>query len=249
MKYANYTAVKDAAILKMQKTLHDEVIASVREEELVDMEDSKPIRKWSANTDKKAEEQENLQYQDEYKIEFEMWANECRTFKRDMKKAYAHSYDYCTEAMKRRIEENPKFKEEVLDDPIKLLKEIAKAMHQPVRSSYPYEVVAEGLQRIVNMKQYKKENLVQYTERFKHEKSVIKTILGTNFLDKFVESTKEFQDLSDDKEKKKLKAEAFEKWMAVLYIKNSDQRKYGSCLLYTSPSPRDKRQYRMPSSA
>ena len=83
-----------------------------------------------------------------------------------------------------------------------------------MRLSYPYVVVAEGLQRIVNMKQYKEENLVQYTERFKHEKSVIKTILGTNFLDKFVESTKEFQDLSDDKEKKKIKAEAFEKWMA-----------------------------------
>ena len=79
-KYANYTAVKDVAILKMQKTLHDEVIASVREEELVDMNDSKPIRKWS---DKKAEAQENLQYQDEYKIEFEMWGNECRTFKRE----------------------------------------------------------------------------------------------------------------------------------------------------------------------
>jgi len=75
-KYANYTAVKDAAILKMQKTLYDEVLASVREEELVDMEVSKPIRKWSDKTEPKAEEQEDLQYQDEDKIEFEMWANE-----------------------------------------------------------------------------------------------------------------------------------------------------------------------------
>ena len=99
-----------------------------------------------------------------------------------------------------------------------------------MRSSYPYEVVAEGLQKIVNMKQYKEENLVKHTERFKHEKSVIKTILGINFLDKFVESTKEFQHISKDKEKQKLKAEAFEKWMAALYIKNSDQRKYGSLL-------------------
>jgi len=80
------------------------------------------------------------------------------------------------------------------------------------------------------MKQYKEENLVKHTERFKHEKSVIKTILGINFLDKFVESTKEFQHISKDKEKQKLKAEAFEKWMAALYIKNSDQRKYGSLL-------------------
>ena len=49
-KYANYTAVKDAAILKMQKTLHDEVIASVRDEELVDRNDSKPIRKLGGPT-------------------------------------------------------------------------------------------------------------------------------------------------------------------------------------------------------
>ena len=39
---------------------------------------------------------------------------------------YAHLYNYCTEAMKRRIEENLKFKEEILGNPIELLKEIAK---------------------------------------------------------------------------------------------------------------------------
>jgi len=35
-----------------------------------------------------------------------------------MKKAYAHLYDYCTEAVKRRTEENSKFKEEILDNSI-----------------------------------------------------------------------------------------------------------------------------------
>ena len=86
-------------------------------------------------------------------------------------------------------------------------------MHQPQRSSYPYEVVAEGLQRIINMKQMNEESLAQYTERFKHGRLVIKGSLGMgiNFLDEFVESTKEYQDATDSKEEQRLKGEAFEK--------------------------------------
>ena len=54
--------------------------------------------------------------------------------------------------------------------------------------------------------------------------------VGINFLDEFVESTKEYQDATDSKEEQRLKGEAFEKWMVVLYIRNSDQRKYGMLL-------------------
>ena len=39
-------------------------------------------------------------------------------------------------------------------------------------------------------------------------------------------------------------------WLAVCPVKlEPEKAQYGTCLLYTSPSPRDKRQSRMPSSA
>ena len=155
-KYANYTAVKDSIVIKMQKTLHSEVIKSIRDEVLFDMNIEKPKRQWS----------KSIVY---------------RSYEKKDKRTY-------------------EFDTKIIDDPIVLLKEIAKVIHQPQRSSYPYEVVAEGLQRIINMKQMNEESLAQYTERFKHERSVIKGSLGINFLDTFVESTKEYQDVIDSKE-------------------------------------------------
>lgn len=91
-KYANYTAVKDSIVIKMQKTLHSEVIKSIRDEVLFDMNKEKPKRQWSKSSDNVIKSREDEQFADEFRIEFEMWAVELKDFKRDLKKAYAYIY-------------------------------------------------------------------------------------------------------------------------------------------------------------
>ena len=55
----------------------------------------------------------------------------------------------------------------------------------------------------------------------------MKTHIGTDILDKFVENTKDYQDESDAAIRKLMKDQAFGKWMAYLLIRSSDQGKYG----------------------
>ena len=89
-KYANYTAVKDSIVIKMQKTVHSEVIKSIRDEVLFDMNKEKPKRQWSKSSDNVIKSKEDEQFADEFRIEFEMWAVELKDFKRELKKAYAY---------------------------------------------------------------------------------------------------------------------------------------------------------------
>ena len=58
--------------------------------------------------------------------------------------------------------------------------------------------------------------------------------MGTDILDKFVENTRKYQETTEVEEKKELKDGAFDKWMAYLLIRNSDQSKYSSLLLITN---------------
>ncbi len=58
----------------------------------------------------------------------------------------------------------------------------------------------------------------------------MKTHIGTDILDKFVENTKDYQDKNDATLKKEMKDKAFAKWMAYLLIQSSNQGKYGSLM-------------------
>ena len=78
------------------------------------------------------------------------------------------------------------------------------------------------------MRQREGEELQEYGERFKQEKRILKSSLGEGFLDGFVENTKEHQEAPNDKEKSAMKDEAFDKLLTILFMRGSDQRKYGS---------------------
>ena len=58
---------------------------------------------------------------------------------------------------------------------------------------------------------------------------VAKSQMGTKLLEGFVENQAEYQAASQT-DKATLKNEAFEKWMAYLLIRGSDQAKYGSLI-------------------
>ena len=73
------------------------------------------------------------------------------------------------------IKEDPKFKTEIMDEPLRVLEEISTLMYTPVRSRYPYSTLAETLSSIFNIRQIKDEKLVDFIERFNQEKQLVKT--------------------------------------------------------------------------
>jgi hypothetical protein len=148
-----------------------------------------------------------------------------------MHKAYALIFStYCNKTMQNRIEEHPDFESTIRDDPIELLEKIKVLMYDPIRAKYPYASLTEALIRLMNIKQFEQEQLLDYIKRFKQFRDITKSHVGTDMLDKFVENTREYREETGTENKKVMKAEAFNKWMAYLLIRNSDQAKYGSLM-------------------
>ena len=83
---------------------------------------------------------------------------------------------------------------------------------------------------MTNNRQQDKEGLVEYMERFKQQKNILKSLIGENFWDSFVETTKEIKKIDevyyDADEIIKMKTNAFEAWSAVVSMRVSDKRKY-----------------------
>ena len=146
-----------------------------------------------------------------------------------MTKAYALIFStYCKKKMQNQVEEHPEFETTIRDDPIELLNKIKMLMHNPIRAKYPYASLTEAISRILNLKQSENEGLLDYDKRFKESRDIMKSHVGTDILDKFVENTLEYRDEKDTTLKKEMKDGAFDRWMAYLLIRNSDQAKYGS---------------------
>ena len=106
-------------------------------------------------------------------------------------------------------------------------------MHDTARARYPFALMTEALTRLLHVKQGDQEQLLDYVKRFKEARDVITSIVGKDILNKFIENTQEYQDIKDSNkaaEQKMMKDEAFDKWMAYLLLKNSDQTKYGGLI-------------------
>eukprot|EP00980_Cylindrotheca_fusiformis_P020217 scaffold7304_cov66-Cylindrotheca_fusiformis.AAC.1 len=156
--------------------------------------------------------------------------------RKNVPKAYAMIYaDFCSSTMQIRIKEHPEFETTIYNDPIELLIAVKMLMHNPVRATYPYLSVTDALAKLINVKQKEDESLNDYVERFKQVKSVAKSHLGEDFLDKFVENTKEYQainakDSDTATRQKKLRDEAFDAFTTAVFLRGADRKRYGALI-------------------
>jgi len=103
-------------------------------------------------------------------------------------------------------------------------------MHDPVRARYPYASLNDAIMRMLNLKQQDGEYLTDYVKRFKQAHDVLKSHIGTKWLEEFVEHTEEYKNEKDVQKKVDLKDQSFDHYMAYLLMYNSDQAKYRSLL-------------------
>ena len=66
-------------------------------------------------------------------------------------------------------------------------------MHDPVRAQYPYASLNYAIMRMLNLKQQDRDYLTEYVKRFKQSHDVLKSHIGTKWLEEFVKHTKEYK--------------------------------------------------------
>ena len=228
-----YDTVKDVIVQQVQKTYKNgvDIADSLENEEMKDLGPMRPTRSVSTLTDKTAREIEQEGFDIEFRVLIEEHHKRVLQLEENKTKAYALIFsNYCNRTMQVRIEEHKDYESEIRNDPIKLLKAIRVLMHDPARAKYPYASMTEALLRALQYtKQKEEENLIDYVTRFKSAKNVLKSHVGKEVLNEFVEHTEEYRS-ADSTEQKEMKESAFDRWMAYLLLKNSDQKKYGSLL-------------------
>ena len=224
--------MKDHIISYVQQTYrHGQDIAiSLRELKKRDLTSEEPTRKISSRTDdNKKLEQDGFDMR--YQAEIKQFLDRQSGLEENLMKADALIFGtYCSKAIQSRVEVHPDFETKIRDDPIELLKTINILMHDTVRAKYPYASLHDVMMRLFNLRQQEHEHLTDYVKRFKQTKDVVKAHMGSKWLEQFVEHTEEYQKETDTKQQSELKNQSFERYMAFVLLRNSDQAKYRSLM-------------------
>ena len=224
--YATYTAVKEKLILKLQTKYGPQIAETIQNGVMYNFDSKKPKLEISKAEDEDKREIENEINLVLYKAEVRNFVDRKEKYNYHLKRTYSEIIEWCSDTIQGRIQECILVDAKIENDPLRLLEAIKRAVHQPARAVYEFSALIHTLKRTLNLKQMENESLADYFDRFKHERRVMKT--SANFLDSFVENTKEYIKQEDEKEKEKLKLSAMEKMIAVLLLENADRKNYGN---------------------
>jgi hypothetical protein len=190
-----YDTVKDHIVQYVQKTYKNGQHAAVSIRDL-QKKDIIPLQRTRGTATGGVADKDNKKIQRGmdimYQAELERYLDRKDTLEQNLTKAYALIFStYCNETVQNCIEEHPGYETSIRDDPIELLIKIKALMHNPIREKYTYASLTEAMSRMLNVKQYENEGLLDYVKRFKESRDITKSHVGTDILDKFVEITRD----------------------------------------------------------
>ena len=231
-----FNKVKERIEMKIQKEYEfgRDMAESLREMKLVDLTVLAPELGESTEPDpvKRAREEKSMDII--FQQRTARYLKRVEKLEENLGKAYSLIYkNYCDTVMQARIKEHPNYYSEILDNPIKLLEAISTLMHKPVRAQFAYVSMMEAHRRLLNIRLREKEGLLEYMERFKQEKAIVKSHLGESFLNEFVEHTDEYKEHVANMEAtaaKSLKTKAFETYSTGIFMNGADRARYGDLL-------------------
>ena len=229
---APYATTRDAIIQNIRKNFKGgiDVGKSIEDGIRIDLTTRRPVRILSIMTgDDKPIDQAGLDIV--YQTDYEEYRTRTRELDQGLDKAYALIFStYCSRVMQARIEAHPEYESKLRNDPIEVLQAIKSLMHESVRSQYPPATVTDALGRLINVKQWENEQVMDYVKRFKQLRDVAKSIMGDDFLKEYMENTAAYKKLATASEKKDLKDKAYAEWTTYLLLRGSDQNKYGNLM-------------------
>ena len=230
----SYEKIRKAIILKIHESFEDSanVVESLRKKQKIAVAkpDWKNYISQEANPADRAEEQKHLDAERE--ADLKEYKEEVKLFKNNWSKAYAMIWkNYCSKEVQVAVEEIADFDVRIKNDPLELLKEVETLMHVPQRAKYPPLTLVEVLYDFMRIRQGDKEPLIDYLNRFKGEVNVIKRLFGKSMTDAYAETKDDYKNAVDDDARAKVKAESWDEFVSVLFLRNSNQARFSSMML------------------
>jgi hypothetical protein len=213
-----HQTVKDNIIQLVQKSFRNgrDVADSLRKMEKIDIKKHMRTRKISQETGKdKVMEQEG--YDMLYKAAIEIYTKRRHEFEDNINKTYSFIFlQHCNKTIQERLTGHPEFESKIKNDPIKLLKAVKILINDPVRARYPYTSITESITRFMTCKQLETKSLTDYMKRFKSNRDGLVQTMRKDFVKKFVEKTREYQDEPDVDKQNAMYKTAYPRWTAYI---------------------------------
>jgi hypothetical protein len=115
-----------------------------------------------------------------------------------MNKTYSLIFlQHCNTTIQDRITGHLEFDSKIENDPIELLKAIEILINDPARERYPYASMTEPITRFMTCRQQENKSLTDYVKWFKSNRDGLAQTMGKDFLKKFIENTREYQEETD----------------------------------------------------
>jgi hypothetical protein len=131
--------------------------------------------------------------------------------------------------MKNKIEARSDY-DRIKNDPIELLKAIKEHALKYQENRYAMSIILDAMRTLMNTKQKEGESLQDYTKRFRVNRDVLMSHVGGPIvLTKIVEAMPSYNE-ADEEKLEKLQEQAYNQFLAYLYLDNADKSKYGSIL-------------------
>jgi hypothetical protein len=130
------------------------------------------------------------------KAEIDIYTKRKHEFEDNMNKVYSLIFlQHCNETIQDRITGHLEFKSKIENDHIELLKAVKILINDLVRARYPYASMTESNTRFMTCRQQENKSLTDYVKRFKSNRDGLAQRMGKDFLKKFIENTREYQDV------------------------------------------------------
>lgn len=219
---ASFSQTLNEVILFIQKSWDGgkDIADTLEAREKIEIKKPKREQSKESEEDLRLFEQESIDMA--YKEEYKRYLARLDLYERNLPKAFALIVkNYCTSQMVIRLKEIGDYEGRVKNQVLILLDEVEKIMNQPKRSSYPFISLAEIIAGMVNFKQNDL-SVIDYKEEFKQKRALVSNLMGTRWLDKFVENTEEYDNASEPEKQKLMKEEAFEQFTTLLFMRGAN---------------------------
>ncbi|HSN66369.1 MAG TPA: hypothetical protein VLS94_06990, partial [Fusibacter sp.] len=188
------------------------------------------VVKTSKLDDRDDRDRENRIFENTYNEQQKVLEKEKKQYQAGMIRAYTLIKEqFCTRDMQRAVEALPDFRDKIYDDPLELLKAIKILTSVPVRATKDWISLHEHLKLMINIQQRQGEDEMEYVNRFRQYRSVVKGFMGTKMFDEFVKNTKTYQD-GDADTKKKLLESAWEEATAIMCLNGANRALMGATM-------------------
>ena len=192
-----------------------------------------PKLKISTNDDETIKKRENREYEMIFEAKLALHLKQEDIYRTNKGKAYAFLFGRCSKTMQAKIMERKDY-DSSKRDPIGLLQAIKELSLSYQDTKYDMKIITSAIKTFVNLKQKDDESLIDYTNRFKTARDVLKAQLGSELvLHKVVNADANYQEGDSEAIKDnntKIIKKHYDRWIAYVYLENSDKNKYGSLI-------------------